>query len=292
MQNPMFGKHTSTLLALFIISLLWTTSPLQAALKDSDADGLTDQAETETYLTDPASPDTDSDLVSDGDEIMAGTNPLSAASHPTQVVTEAITQSASLAWFIGRASGILAFILLTLVIVNGLLMTTRLVFRLLPPALNYEMHHFFSWMAFLAVVGHIISFTFDDYFHLTLSEGLIPFTLARDFTSNLGYDLRYAVGIGTVAFYGIAALILSSELKGKWIALKKWRVLHYSSFLTYILFLAHGFLSGTDSDTWWMIWLYSLSAILVFGLTGLRIFAAIQKKSGSTATLPTPPQAS
>lgn len=279
----MFGKHRNTiivLIALFFVLVL----PVQGALQDSDADGLTNQAETEIYLTDPTNPDTDGDSVSDGDEILSNTNPISAESHPNQVIESDYMSNKSFAWFIGRSSGVVAFILLTIVVVNGLLITTRLVFRLLPPALNYEMHRFFAWTAFIALIGHIVSFTFDEYFHLTYFEGFVPFVLMRDFSSHLGYDLRYAVGIGTIAFYGIIALLITSELKGRGVSLKKWRALHYSSFLTYCLFLAHGYLSGTDSNEWWMLWLYGLSATLVFGLTGLRIYAAIRKKSLPAAT--------
>lgn len=279
----MFGKHRNALITLTVLCFIYAF-PAQAALQDSDADGLTDQAETKIYLTDPSNPDTDADSVSDSDEILANTNPLNAESHPNQAIESNYMSNKSFTWFIGRSSGVLAFILLTIVVVNGLLMTTRLVFRLLPPALNYEMHRFFAWTAFVALIGHIVSFTFDEYFHLTYFEGFVPFVLMRDFSSNLGYDLRYAVGIGTIAFYGIIALLITSELKGRGISLKKWRALHYSSFLTYCLFLAHGYLSGTDSNEWWMLWLYGLSATLVFGLTGLRIYAAIRKKSLPAAT--------
>lgn len=288
----MFGRPKQLLSMLFLVLALSAAfaSRGSAVVKDSDADGLTDQAETEVYGTDPLNPDTDGDLISDSDEILNGTNPTDKASFPVQATTQEINQNVSFAWYIGRASGILAFILLTLVVANGLLMTTRLVFRLLPPALNYEIHRFFSWMAFLAVIGHIASFTFDSYFRLTWREGLIPFTLIRDFTSSLGYDFRFAVGIGTVSLYAIAALIISSELKGKGVSLKQWRLLHYTSFLAYLLFLAHGILSGTDSKEWWMIWIYGISAVIVFSLTGLRIYAVIQKKSAPPMPLPGQPE--
>lgn len=293
----MFGKRSksvSLLFAAFFFGGLFVLSTsAQALVKDSDADGLTDQTETAIYLTDPTNPDTDGDSFSDSDEILAGTNPLNKDSHPAQAIEQEITKNISIAWYIGRASGILAFILLTIVVVNGLLMTTRLVFKLLPPALNYEMHRFLSLMALVAVTGHFISFTFDDFFHLTFLEGLVPFSLHRPFSSNLGFDLQWAVGIGSVAFYGIAALIISSELKGRFLSMKKWRILHFMSFFTYLLFLGHGFLSGTDSKEWWMVWLYGLSAVLVIGLTGLRIHTAIRDKKKRATTTATPlPEAS
>jgi len=283
----MFGKHSRSFTVLFALlfgGFFVLVANTQALVKDSDADGLTNQAETEIYLTDPMNPDTDGDTVSDSDEILAGTNPINKDSHPIQAAASEISGNISVAWYIGRSSGILAFILLTIVVVNGLLMTTRLVFKLLPPALNYEMHRFLSWMALITIIGHFVSFTFDDFFHLTFLEGLVPFSLHRSFSSNLGFNLQWAVGIGTIAFYGILALIISSELKGRFLSIKKWRALHYTSFLTYLLFLGHGFFSGTDSKEWWMVWLYSLSAFLVIGLTTIRIYTAIRDKKKRAAT--------
>ncbi len=283
----MSGNHNlKKLLFTFIVLGSVLATPAQASVKDTDADGLTDQAEQSVYLTDPANPDTDGDGTTDSTEILRGTNPLYAeyATHTSERLLDATEPS--LAWYIGRASGIVAFILLTIVVVNGLLMTTRLVFTLFPPALNYDMHRFFSHMAWIAVVGHFVSFFFDSYFRLTIAEALIPFFLVREFSSHLGYDLRWAVGIGVVALYGILALVITSELKGRGISLKKWRALHYSSFLTYLLFLGHGYFAGSDSRSWWMLWLYGLSATLVCGLTGLRIYLAITQKKSSPVTTP------
>ncbi|MDD5083536.1 MAG: hypothetical protein PHT88_01185 [Candidatus Moranbacteria bacterium] len=53
-----------------------------AALKDSDVDGITDEAETNTYLTDPKQYDTDGDGFDDGYEIVNGARPLDAKNHP------------------------------------------------------------------------------------------------------------------------------------------------------------------------------------------------------------------
>jgi predicted ferric reductase len=267
----MFGNKYFSLLFLSLALGLGIASTSFAAVKDTDTDGLTDGAEHTLYHTDATKPDTDGDGIADGQEVLAQTNPLA---QDTVTVTQKATPWA---WYFGRSSGILAFILLTIVVINGLLISTRLVFHFLPPALNYEMHRFLAWMALLTVIGHFTSFTFDSYFHLTFLEGLVPFMAQRNFTSAIGANIGIAVGLGTLGFYIILSQIITSELKNKIVSQKTWRKLHYLSFVGYLLFLFHGIAAGTDSQTWWMIFLYSLSGALVGTLTFLRILASVRK---------------
>ncbi|OGI22141.1 MAG: hypothetical protein A2808_03915 [Candidatus Moranbacteria bacterium RIFCSPHIGHO2_01_FULL_55_24] len=195
----------------------------------------------------------------------------------TTIENPGLIGTPQLAWYISRASGIAAFILLTIVAINGLLMSTRLVATFLPPPMNYEMHRFFSWSALTLVVAHFVSLLFDPYFQLRLGEALIPFLISRDYASALGFDFRWAVALGILAFYGITVLILTSEFR-KQMSFKTWRTIHYVSFPAYFFFLAHGIMSGTDSKEWWMIWLYGFSALLVTLLVLVRVFYTIKAR--------------
>ena len=57
-----------------------TTELVVPVLADSDSDGLTDDAEVTLHQTDPNDPDSDDDSLSDGREIVLGTNPLASDS--------------------------------------------------------------------------------------------------------------------------------------------------------------------------------------------------------------------
>lgn len=274
---------------LTVLALGLIASPVRAAIQDTDADGLTDSAEQNVYETNPLVPDTDGDLVDDGKEMLAGTNPLDPASSPLEAwsrsESDLLPNPKSLPWYIGRSSGILAFLLFSAVIINGLLMSTRLVFKLFPPALNYEAHRFLAWMALIATIGHAASFMFDHYFHLSAAEALLPFALLRPITTPLGLSIGWTVGLGIIAFYGAIALVLSSEFRAR-IGVKTWRKLHYMSFVMYLLFLGHGILSGTDSREWWMISTYTTSGVIVFSLIVIRIFASIRQRRLKNQTAP------
>lgn len=278
----MFGKTSRTHLLTSLV-ILGGLLPffVHAAVKDTDLDSLTDIAEQQVYMTDPQNPDTDGDGISDGQEIIDGTNPLDKFnSRPLQISGEmqsVLPKVESLPWYIGRASGIFAFILLTVVVVNGLLISTRLVSQYIPPPLNYEMHRFFAWLSLFAIVGHIAAFTFDPFMKLQWGEGLVPMQLDRSFVSSLGYHLRIPVTLGIFSLYGLITLVLTSYFRQK-LSLKTWRLIHYLSFATYLLFLGHGLTAGSDSKEWWMIWIYGFSGILVTLLVIVRIRASLRKR--------------
>lgn len=79
----MFGNHRYLSYTLFSIGVcLAGFSTTHAALKDSDVDGLTDEAEARVYRTDPENHDTDNDGFDDGYEITDHTNPLDSNDTP------------------------------------------------------------------------------------------------------------------------------------------------------------------------------------------------------------------
>ena len=246
----------------------------EAAIKDSDFDGLSDEAERTVYTTDPFVADTDGDGILDGSEVLAETNPLDASSSQIALLTQPdpgiLGESTKFSWYIGRASGIFAFIMLTLVTCFGLLLSSRFITKLFLPATIYDTHRFLSFMALIAVFVHATSFLFDDFFRLSLGEALVPFLLEREYRSALGFDIGKTVGIGSVAFYFLILLVLTSEFRSK-MSPKLWRATHYTSFVAYLLFIGHGIMSGSDSTEWWMQSIYAVSAISVFGLILFRV---------------------
>lgn len=79
----MFGKLRILCLSFSIIlGIIAIPETTNATVKDSDADGLTNQGEIDIYHTDPENPDSDSDGFSDSDEVLAGSNPLDTNSTP------------------------------------------------------------------------------------------------------------------------------------------------------------------------------------------------------------------
>lgn len=268
-----FGSASYIMVALFLFGIFFLPSQASAVVKDSDVDGLSDEGEVATYFTDPSVYDTDGDGIGDGEEVMVETDPLDVKSSPFAVPEPGFGifgDPAKFAWYFARATGILSFILLTIVVIHGLVISSRAFIRVYPAAIALETHRFLSWVALGTVVLHFGSFLFDDFMRMSFAEIFVPFLLQRDFKTLLGYDIGAVTALGIIAFYLIVILILTSEFRSRMSA-KLWRTIHYSSFVAYPLFLIHGILTGTDSREWWMQAMYAVSGVLVSALIVTRI---------------------
>lgn len=276
MQKLLFGF----ILMLGVACAVLVTPPAWAAVQDSDLDSLTDEGERTTYGTDPMLFDTDGDGIGDGEEVLDSTNPLDpASSHLAELKSDSdpgiLGESDKRAWYFGRASGLAAFVLFTLVVVYGLLMKSQLLIRLLPGATLNAVHEYLGIAALSVGVLHMASFFFDRYMHINFIEALIPFYLRRDFASALGLDIGIAIGLGILALYLAVILVLTSLFRHK-LPLKLWRAIHYASYLFYVLILLHGLSAGTDSTNGWAQALYAGSFLIVNALILVRIAAAIK----------------
>jgi hypothetical protein len=142
----------------------------------------------------------------------------------------AFLTQAPIAWYLARASGLVAFGVLTFSVWLGLATSTRL----LGPR---RQKHVFAWHQTLAWTGlHVLSLLFDPTLHFGLSAVSIPFAA----TWRPG-----AVAAGVVAGWLTLALAASFRMR-KWIGQKGWRRLHYASFAAFVLSIGHMLTAGTD----------------------------------------------
>ncbi len=267
--------RVSFVAALFLAVFFSLASTVFAAVKDTDADGLTDEGEVTTYLTDPNNADTDGDGISDGQEVINGTDPLDADDRIPQASDFSdpgiLGKPEQFPWFFSRAAGILAFILLTASSAFGLVISSRAFQKVFSGGDAYEFHRTISILSVFAVIAHFASLLFDRAFGLSFLDTLVPFHFAREgAVSATGFDLRLPIAFGIVAFYLIVLLVVTAEYRSK-MPPKTWRIVHYASFAAYPLFLLHGFMSGTDSREGWMRVIYALSATIMIVLIFVRI---------------------
>lgn len=296
-EDTMKNKY---LLSLLFSGALFLSFPfmLQAVIQDTDLDSLTDESEGSTYHTNPQLSDTDGDGISDGDEILQSTNPLDPQSSRLLELKKGDPGILGIpekrAWYLGRASGIAAYILFLLVVIHGLIMTTRVWTKIFSMATIYSLHQYLSIAAFAITLLHLTCFFFDQYLKITLSETFIPFLLSRPFSSVFGFNIGRAVALGIIAFYLAIVLIVTSLYRHK-IPHRLWRGLHYLAFLFYILITLHGVTTGSDSAILSVRILYISGFSLVSLLIIFRIVKAwyspqypspVTSKSPALPTLP------
>jgi hypothetical protein len=162
-----------------------------------------------------------------------------------------------------RGSGIVAFALLTAATIWGLLVSSRLLGRLVKAKTLTWFHESLGIGALLATLVHVGVLSIDDYLDFTWPELLVP---------GLSDWRPMAVAMGIAALYGLLLVSSSFYLK-RWIGQKAWRAIHFSSIGVFVASLLHGVWAGTDAGAPMMIGLYLGSAVVVFSLIGFRLVA-------------------
>jgi predicted ferric reductase len=178
-------------------------------------------------------------------------------------------------WYLSRASAWVAYVLLWASMMLGLGLTNRLA-RLWPGAPTaFELHQHVSLLALAATVFHALVLLGDRYVGYTLGALLLPL-------ASQGYR-PFGVGLGQVGFYLLAVVTLSFYVR-RLLGRRGWRILHYASFAVFLLALAHGLASGTDSATWWARSLYWAGGTSVLFLTLYRVLvrAGAAPRRGAT----------
>lgn len=167
----------------------------------------------------------------------------------------------TLPWAVSRASGLAAFAVLSASVVMGLLVSTKASDGLMSRPFVFSMHQFLSVLSLVLIGVHAGSLLFDGFFQFTPLSILVPF---------LSPFSPLAVAAGVVAGW-LAAITTASYWMRARIGQKRWRSLHYLTFLAYFAALGHGVFAGTDTTMPLVYWSYVVSAALVLGLTTVRL---------------------
>jgi DMSO/TMAO reductase YedYZ heme-binding membrane subunit len=140
-------------------------------------------------------------------------------------------------WFLSRASGMTAGILLVLSLIWGVLLSTRVLKPADRPAWLLAMHRWFAGMAVTATAVHLIALVADNYVYFGAKELFVP--MASPWKAG-------PVAFGIVAFY-LMVLVQVTSLLMRRLPKRLWRAIHMSSYAMVWLVLVHGALAGTDA---------------------------------------------
>jgi DMSO/TMAO reductase YedYZ heme-binding membrane subunit len=162
-------------------------------------------------------------------------------------------------WYTVRATGLVAWVLVTAAVVWGLLLSLRQVPR--PrPSWMLDLHRFLGALAVVFVVVHVAGLSFDRFVGFDWDDLLVPYASAWR---------PGAVAWGIAAAYLLVAVEVTSLLV-RYVRRGLWHAVHLCSYVVFAAVTAHALLAGADADVPAVQVFAITSSALVVLLTGAR----------------------
>jgi len=173
-------------------------------------------------------------------------------------------------WLAIRASGLVAWSLLTCVVVWGLLLRTRLLAEHASPKSLFMMHRWLGALAVGFLVLHFGLLLIDPVMTFTLGQVLIPFTSPWE---------PIAVGLGTVALWTLLPVTVLGRLRTKLgkAGATLFKRSHLLAYIAWPLATMHYVLAGTDALTDWSLGLLITGTVSIVLLLLVRGFVPVRR---------------
>lgn len=167
-------------------------------------------------------------------------------------------------WILARASGLTAYVLLTLSVLAGLTVKSKPFGKAVRIPTVTDLHRFLALLGLGALAIHGSALVLDTTVKVTpqalLIPGLVPYR-----------PLWTALGVLSAEL--MLLVYLSFGLR-KRIGVRNWRRLHYATFALFAAATLHGLASGTDTSQRWALWLYAGAVGAVVAATAWRALTA------------------
>ncbi len=183
-------------------------------------------------------------------------------------------------WYVARASGLLAWALLGVSVLGGLLMSTQLT-RGSVRQWAQGLHEFVGVLAVVFTVIHLVSVFATDDLKIGVLQLLIPFTRP---------DNPVAQGSGVLACYLLAALMLTSWARAA-LSWRWWRRVHLLAFPLWGLACVHTVLAGSDTTHPLLRWTGLGMGVVILFLAIVRLLTAGPAASTAGLAAVAPPDA-
>lgn len=179
-------------------------------------------------------------------------------------------------WLVARASGLVAYALITASVLAGLMLKTRPFGRLVRAVTAMEIHRSLSFLGLAAIGAHGVALVLDRSVDIRLADLLIPGTSP--------YRPVWTA-LGVVAAELTALVIVSFPLRRR-IGMRVWRKLHWATYGVFALATAHGIAAGTDTSQPWVRTMYIGAIAAVAAATvwrALTVPAAAPRPAAASA---------
>jgi len=140
-------------------------------------------------------------------------------------------------WYLSRATGMVAWVVLGITCLWGILLITRMLKPADRPAWLLDLHRYLGVLSLVTVGAHMATLVGDNWVYFGWRELFVP--QASRWQSG-------AVTWGVLAFYLMVIVQVSSWMM-KWIPRRLWHGIHLLSYVLFVMVTVHGFLAGSES---------------------------------------------
>ena len=168
-------------------------------------------------------------------------------------------------WYLMRASGFVALVLLTVTVCLGVANLARLVKKPAVHTVATLVHRNASLLSVVFVALHVVTALSDRYVKVPVLSTFVP--------GMAGYDPLW-IGIGAVSVDLLIAVMVTSLLRAR-LRYRSWRLVHWLAYLSWPTALIHSIGSGTgtgvDTGTAWSTAIYAGCSFLFLAAVVCRL---------------------
>jgi predicted ferric reductase len=168
----------------------------------------------------------------------------------------------SIYWYLTRSTGAMALLLLSIAVALGVIDVERWSTPRWPRFVVDSLHRNVSLLALAFLVAHILTSVLDSFAPIGLIDAFVPF---------VGSYRPFWLGLGAVAFDLILAVIATSLLRQR-MGFATWRAVHWLTYASWPIALLHGFGTGSDVNTSWLLVLSVVCVAFVVAAVLARVF--------------------
>jgi methionine sulfoxide reductase heme-binding subunit len=168
-------------------------------------------------------------------------------------------------WILARASGLTAYVLLTLSVLAGLVVKSKPFGRAVRQPTVTDLHRFLALLGLGAIALHGLALVLDSTVRISLTALVVP---------GLAPYRPLWTALGVLAAELMVVVYVSFALRRR-IGVRNWRRLHWATYGIFTSATVHGLAAGTDTSRPWAIWLYIAAVGAVAAGTAWRALTSV-----------------
>jgi methionine sulfoxide reductase heme-binding subunit len=177
-------------------------------------------------------------------------------------------------WWVTRAAGIVAWVVVAAAVVWGLLASTKMIRRRGAPAWILDLHRYLGTLTIVFVAIHVAAIWLDSFVKFDTKQLFVPFTASWR---------PHAVAWGIFSTYLLIAIQTTSWVMRK-LPRKLWHRVHLLSIPMLAMATVHGFLAGTDRANRAVQWSAFAVGLGVVFFVSVRLLSPSRTARNAAAT--------